>query len=333
MTRLIRIATLGAAAVVLAACQGMSPPVDDPEPDPEPPAGPILEGTWTATFDYDDEGEVITAVHTLTFTKSRAILHQVESEGEDVREDFAESSGWTMSGDNMVTRTWYEEGETRTVDKGFAFDGTDLLIDPWGQEEPAEAGDDRRRYTRVEDALPASMTGSWAGPRYEQVDGVWTFTETWRFILRADGTATFEVEPTPDFVRPGLPTACWHGTLTLDAATLTLDAAELRFAYAPFTNVTSSNSHPRAIAAGHELSLRELGCDARGPKVWRPTPTRRPTPRANVIRWSSFWPVEQSARLLELRGELAPADPLHRAEQEAAVWLDNPQKIPTAITG
>ena len=290
MTRLIRIATLGAAAVVLAACQGMSPPVDDPEPDPEPPAGPILEGTWTATFDYDDEGEVITAVHTLTFTKSRAILHQVESEGEDVREDFAESSGWTMSGDNMVTRTWYEEGETRTVDKGFAFDGTDLLIDPWGQEEPAEAGDDRRRYTRVEDALPASMTGSWAGPRYEQVDGVWTFTETWRFILRADGTATFEVEPTPDFVRPGLPTACWHGTLTLDTAEL----------FAVFTD-TSSNLHERGNMKDYKLFED---------KVWRNA--YAPTNTKNVIRWSSFWSEQSHPRNLPI------------AEQEAAVWLDNP---------
>ena len=290
MTRLIRIATLGAAAVVLAACQGMSPPVDDPEPDPEPPAGPILEGTWTATFDYDDEGEVITAVHTLTFTKSRAILHQVESEGEDVREDFAESSGWTMSGDNMVTRTWYEEGETRTVDKGFAFDGTDLLIDPWGQEEPAEAGDDRRRYTRVEDALPASMTGSWAGPRYEQVDGVWTFTETWRFILRADGTATFEVEPTPDFVRPGLPPACVHATLTLDAAEL----------FATFTN-TSSNYR----------ELGDVNVEVYADKVFRNA--YAPTNTPNVIRWSSFW-----------QEQAFPGHALPVPEQEEAVWLDNP---------
>ena len=288
MMKLIRIATLGAAAVVLAACPRTMPKADDPEPDPEPPA-PTLNGTWTATFDYDDEGEAITAVHTLTFTKSRAILHVVESEGEDVREDYAESSGWTVSGD-MVTRTWYEDGETRTVDKGFEFDGTDLLVDPWDQEELAEAGDDRRRYTRVEDPLPASMIGSWAGPRYEQVDGTWTVTETWRFILRADGTATFEVEPAAGFGDPSLPPHCFHGTLTLNADEL----------FAMFTD-TSSNSRERG----------DVNDAVYEDKVFRNA--YAPTNRENVIRWSSFW-AEQSF----------PGHALPVTEQEAAVWLDNP---------
>ena len=285
----IRIAILTVAAVVLlAACQGTTP-------TPQPPAEPMVEepelhpliGTYRAQF--EDEGNLETV--TLTFTASRWIWHNTGV-------DYQQSGGFRIEG-TTLTKTWYdhETESIQSVDKQFRLDGTDLVVDPWDWGEPAQADVERERYAKVQNPLPASMIGSWAGMRYEEKDGEPRFTETWRFILREDATATFEVAPTPDFVKrpsPGAdpyPPACWHGTLTIDTSELFLI----------FTD-TTSNARER----------NDVNVEVYEDKVWRSA--YAPTDQQAAIVMSSFW-----------NDQLDPGHALPVEEQIAAVWLDNPR--------
>ena len=272
--------------VALLGCRGTTP-----KPDPEPPdPRHDLIGTYRAQIDVVEGGSLETV--TLTFTASRWILH---STGVNLP---AQSGGWSISG-STLTKTWFdaETQSTRSVTKSFEFDGTDLIVDPWSSSDPSDDVEDRERYAKVESPLPTSMIGSWSGPRYENKDGTWTFTETWRYILRADDTVTMEVVPEPDYVTipsdgtDPQPPACWHGTLTIDSSEL----------FITFTNTTSN--------LGESDDVNE--------KVFENKTFRNayaPTDRQEVIIVSTWW-AEQ----------LWPGHALPEEEQIAAVWKDNPQ--------
>ena len=262
------------------------PPAMDPARD--------LIGTYRAQIDIVEGGGLETV--TLTFTPSRWIWHSTGV-------GYQQSGGWSISG-STVTKTWYDwdTQSIRSVAKQFSFDGTDLIVDPWDYGEPSEDAEDRERYTKVENPLPASMIGSWAGPRYEDVDGTPMFTETWRYILRADDTVTFEVVPEPDFVKipfPGAdpyPPECHHGTLTIDPSEL----------FITFTDTTPNAAElPQAPNQVPNIEV------FRG-KTWRNA--YAPTDRPDVIVMSTWW-----------QEQLWPGENLPVEEQIAAVWRDNPR--------
>jgi hypothetical protein len=250
------------------------PPAMDPARD--------LVGTYRAQIDIVEGGSLETV--TLTFTPSRWIWHSTGV-------GYQQSGGWSVSG-STVTKTWYDwdTQSIRSVAKQLSFDGTDLIVDPWDWSDPSESVEDRERYTKVENPLPSSMIGSWAGPRYEDIDGTSTFTETWRFILRADGTVTMEVVPEPEFILTPLPGAdpeppqCYHGTLTIDTSEL----------FITFTD-TTSNARERN---DDNVQVFEN-------KTWRNA--YAPTDRQDVIVMSTYWSEQ-----------LWPGE-------AAAVWRDNPR--------
>ena len=259
----------------------------EPLPAMDPARG--LIGTYRAQIDVEEGGDLETV--TLTFTASRWIWHATDV-------GYQQSGGWSISG-STLTKTWYD-GETQSIQsvaKQFTFDGADLVVDPWDWGDPAPMTVDRERYTRVENPLPASMIGSWAGPRYENLEGTWTFTETWRFILRADDTVTMEVVSEPEFASrpsPGAdpyPPQCFHGTLTLDQSEL----------FITFTNTTSNVRERRAV-----------NVEVFDNKTWRNA--YAPTDRQDVIVMSTWWSEQ-----------LWPGHALPVQEQIAAVWKDNPR--------
>ena len=259
------------------------------EPLPAMDPARDLIGTYRAQIDIEEGGDLETV--TLTFTASRWIWHATDV-------GYQQSGGWSISG-STLTKTWYDADtqSIQSVAKQFTFDGTDLVVDPWDWGDPAPMTVDRERYTKVEHPLPASMIGSWSGPRYENIDGTWTFTETWRYILRADGTVTMEVVPEPEFVVIPSPGAdphtpqCFHGTLTIDSSEL----------FITFTN-TTSNVRERS----------DVNVEVFDNKTWRNA--YAPTDRQDVIVMSTWWSEQ-----------LWPGHALPVEEQIAAVWMDNPR--------
>ena len=270
------------------------------------PSNPILLGTWESVGVYHEHDDLLDdyivagkETITLTFTKSRYILVETRRDGDEMV-DYSHSSGtWTPAMEGSVTKTSvaerrrHDDGnwtiETRSFDKEYAWGaGGELFVIRW-EDDPDEGETQNpyiERYTRVESPLPASMIGSWAGPRYENVEGTWTFTETWRFILRTDDTVTMEVVPEPEFAARPFPEAdpyppqCFHGTLTLDPSEL----------FITFTNTTSN--------ASNNVEVFEN-------KTWRNA--YAPTDRQDVIVMSTWW-----------NEQLWP-------EQIAAEWPDNPR--------
>ena len=249
-----------------------------------------LIGTYRAQIDIVEGGSLETV--TLTFTQSRWIWHSTGV-------DYQQSGGWSISG-STLTKRWYDwdTQSLRSVAKQFRLDGAALVIDPWDWGGPVEGSVDQERYMKVENPLPASMIGSWAAPRYENIDGIPTFTETWRFILRADDTVTLEVVPEPEFVvipfagADPNPPQCFHGTLTIDRSEL----------FITFTDTTSN------IREHHGATNVKVFDD----KTWRNA--YAPTDRQDVIVMSTWWGEQ-----------LWPGEDLPEEEQIAAVWRDNPR--------
>ena len=277
------------------------------------PSNPTLLGTWESVGVYHEHDDLLddyvvagTETITLTFTKSRYILVETRRDGDEMV-DYSHSSGtWTPAMAGSVTKTFAEPREDddgnvtiedRSFDKEYAWGaGGELFVIRW-KDDPDEGETQRpnvERYTRVESPLPASMIGSWAGPRYENVDGTWTFTETWRYILRADNTVTMEVVPELEFAQrpsPGAdpyPPQCFHGTLTLDQSEL----------FIMFTNTTSNS--------------RGVNAKVFDNKTWRNA--YAPTDSQAVIVMSTWWSEQ-----------LWPGEALPVEEQIAAVWKDNPR--------
>ncbi len=276
------------------------------------PSNPTLLGTWESVGVYHEHDDLLDdyvvagkEIITLTFTKSRYILVETRRDGDETVDHSHSSGTWTSAMQGIVTKTVADRRadddgnvivDDKSFDKEYAWGaGGELFIIRW--DDDPDAGETQRprieRYARVENPLPDSMIGSWAGPRYENIEGTWTFTETWRFILRADDTVTFEVVPEPAYVQvpsPGadpLPPSCFHGTLTIDISEL----------FITFTNTTSN--------------VRDVNAQLFDNKTWRNA--YAPTDRRDVIVMSTWWSEQ-----------LWPGHALPVEEQIAAVWKDSP---------
>ena len=104
--------TLLAALVFLAGCQRA---VSKPDPEPEPPAAALLQGSWRVSGVWDDDGVVLGSwVQTLTFTASRwvdvrAYIYADTGLPESPWPD-REQGSWSAT-DDTITMSWYDAGD------------------------------------------------------------------------------------------------------------------------------------------------------------------------------------------------------------------------------
>ena len=170
-----------------------------PEAAREPVPRTLL-GTWTGTVDYSSDydvaGDLIPAgslVHTLTFTRSRWILHvtRVPDDGSPGHR-WAESGTWQSKG-GTVTRTWVEHDahgrRIRSVAKTFYWGddaGDVLFIHPWGSLQPVD-GEIYERYSRVRDPLPSPPTGVWRGTGSREDEAGETWEQEYVVTINTDG--------------------------------------------------------------------------------------------------------------------------------------------------
>ena len=152
-----------------------------------------LIGTWTATAKWIDDDRQYRETWTLTFTPDRAILDTTMEVDGMLENQWFGQSAW--SGRNgVVTRTWYEwdPEERRFLEEPLVLDKeyywgnserTELLMNEWSDDEPTE---NFVWYTRVQDAVPHSLVGTWLFKANERV----TMDDEGlvRLSLNADGT-------------------------------------------------------------------------------------------------------------------------------------------------
>ena len=152
-----------------------------------------LIGTWTATAKWIDDDRQYRETWTLTFTPDRAILDTtIEVDGMLENQWFGQSAWSERNG--VVTRTWYEwdPEERRFLEEPLVLDKeyywgnserTELLMNEWSDDEPT---DNFVWYTRVQDAVPHSLVGTWLFKASERV----TMDDEGldRLSLNADGT-------------------------------------------------------------------------------------------------------------------------------------------------
>lgn len=168
-TRLLMVVTAAAvmaSGLVLGGCRRALPAVAQ-EPVPH-----SLLGTWTVTADYasyrDAAGDLVPAgslVNTLTFTRSRWILHQAQVPADGSAGHGRTDSGtWEVAGDTVIRKRTEYDGTVTRVAKTIHWidgDGDVLFMHPWDVD--FEMRGYFVRLARVPDALPFPLTGTWTG--------------------------------------------------------------------------------------------------------------------------------------------------------------------------
>ena len=135
---------------------------------PTPTTEESLIGTWTASNSWISDDGQYRETWTLTFTPDRAILETtIEVDGMLESQWFGQSA-WSDR-DGFLTRTWYEwdPEERRFLEEPLVLDKeyywgnserTSLLMNEWSDDQPTERF---FWYTRVQDAVPLSLVGTW----------------------------------------------------------------------------------------------------------------------------------------------------------------------------
>ena len=165
------------AAILIAACQEVTP-----APDPPQPTKPTLLGTWERVTDWvDDDGDVVTSTTRLVFSESgKAFRHETQFDlfGEDRHSPYGEIADWSAT-DDTITKTFLydddgdDQWDSGTVDKLYYFDnsGMVLFVHHWESRRTEDVFD---RYTRVLDPVPSNPTllGTW-----ESEAGYWEYDD------------------------------------------------------------------------------------------------------------------------------------------------------------
>lgn len=119
-----------------------------------------LRGTWQRYVAWeDDEDGWIEQVRTVTFTGTRFIVDtvRVSTDNGEVVRTWPDQGGWTDNG-TSVTKSVFEDGQERTVEKQYVIVGDLLAINPWWADDPLDELD---VFVRVQDPLPGGVLGSW----------------------------------------------------------------------------------------------------------------------------------------------------------------------------
>ena len=151
--------------MLLGSCRRALPPTAQEPPQPE------LLGTWRATGGYyvaSTDGEPVRAgetIQTLTFTRSRWIHHQAQVPDDGTAGHGRTDSGtWEVAGDTVIRKRTDYDGTVTGVAKTFHWIdevGDVLFMHPWDLD--FELRGYFVRYSRVQDPLPFSLTGTWTG--------------------------------------------------------------------------------------------------------------------------------------------------------------------------
>ena len=170
--------TAGALLVVvaLAACQAAVKKAEpEPEPEPQPSAAELLQGTWQSQDDwYEGEEQLGVRYTTLTFTKSRYIVHNAEVyDNGQLANDGSTFGEWSASDTEEVIRMgWYDtspivEGEVENLPgvlMRFSVqyfwrndERTSIFLQNWNRARPES---DYRSYTKVTDPM-INIQGVW----------------------------------------------------------------------------------------------------------------------------------------------------------------------------
>ena len=159
-----------------------------------------LIGTWTATAKWTNNDRQYRETWTLTFTPDRAILDTtIEVDGMVENQWFGQSAWSERNG--VVTRTWYEwdPEERRFLEEPLVLDkeyywgnseSTILLMNEWSSDD--EPTDNLVWYTRVQDAVPFSLVGTWLFKADERV----TMDDEGLDSLSLNSDGTFEQRST-----------------------------------------------------------------------------------------------------------------------------------------
>ena len=163
------LALLVATTIVISCARSVTmEPVPEPEPEPEPLT---LQGTWSRSSTFEEDGQTWTETLVLTFTGgARAIAHNAVYDATGALHDtWTEPSGWSAT-DDIVTRLWLEDDDdndetapvAREVEKSYYWgdDRVSVFMTPWDWGDP---GSELARYERVADPLPAlsDLVGRW----------------------------------------------------------------------------------------------------------------------------------------------------------------------------
>ena len=182
----LRMAGVALAVIVLAAaCQAAmkKPEPADPEPTPKP-APPGIEGTWTRTSSYVEDGEAFTEVMLLTFIGERFIESFEKRDATGVLiDDWPGQGGWTAT-ETMIQKKWYNDDEHGAVDKEYYWVDDDehgvLFVECWECD-----GRDTQfsRLERVPNALPLTdLFGTWLSIGNDETQNL-TISPDGNFVL------------------------------------------------------------------------------------------------------------------------------------------------------
>ena len=164
----IALALLVATTIVISCARSVTmEPVPEPEPEPL-----TLQGTWSRSSTFEEDGQTWTETQVLTFTGgARAIAHNAVYDATGALHDTwtAAPSRWSAT-DVVVTRSWLDDHDdddetapvAREVEKSYYWgaDRDSVFLTPWDWEDPTS---DLARYERVADPLPAlsELVGRW----------------------------------------------------------------------------------------------------------------------------------------------------------------------------
>ena len=253
--------------VTVTACQSA---VMKDKPDPEPPEPAFsFVGTWRyetprreMLVDGEDYVTVGAEVRTLTFTKSRWILHTITIPNDfappdlDLHDD-ASSGEWGSVMDSTITKTlldWNDEEDrahdepTHVIRKYHVASGGLVLMQPWHDDQPDDP------YVRVErvDDPEADLVGRWMQD-FENEDEAWNVDMSLgadgsfrRVFTRARGpqelrrlevTGTYELDMVEKFIHVTIAMTFGNGEpWSAEEFPFWGPGESLRFAYAPSNN-------------------------------------------------------------------------------------------------
>ena len=233
-------------------------------------------GTWQSGMNEfsEDDGSEGVWVDFLTFTQTRFIL--VRSH---FNTDGSHDHSWSHRGtweitDQEIVRIWYhnDDDDDDTPDvlvrfpKSYFFNGDELFIHHWADENVEDVSTNYDRMTRVIDAsLSLPPLGIWEREQYED-ESDWFEIET--MTLKSDGrftwsvqdpngtwtlTAEWELDLDNYFINLKNATATWTETEGEPEPSDKIDGARfLRFAYAP---MMSESGERRLRVSGYNNEL------------------------------------------------------------------------------
>lgn len=243
------------AVVVMAGCSaatGKAEPEPTPEPTPEPaPPPPGIQGTWSWSTTYIEDGRTETESLLLTFTAGgRFIESQKRSDVDGNETDFWYQQGGWMADDTTITKTYHEpyHNQSGMVVKQYYWGDDEhsvLYVSAWGDNDTSPVF---FRMARVTDALPelAGLIGTWSEQHYYD-----NMTTLWTVTIGADGS--FEIkEEQPD----GVEIHSGTGTIDLDNYVINLTGVMIRNGVDGEPEVWETGVGRVAFAPAHDGRLR-----------------------------------------------------------------------------